>query len=167
MKTHKIVAIFFYLTIISCNIYSFSGASISEEIKSFSLNNIYSQVSNSPSSLSQITKDNLQDLILSQTNLALLDESIADLNFSASITKYEIKPIAINANETTAKNRLTINLKVDYTNAINKNLNYKTTFSRYRDFDSSINFAEIELDLINEITKELAEDTFNKAFVNW
>ncbi len=167
MKTHKIVCIFFYLTIISCNIYSFSGASISEEIKSFSLNNIDSQISNSPSSLSQITKDNLQDLILNQTNLTLLEESIADLNFSAIITKYEIKPIAINSNETAAKNRLTINLKVDFTNTKDENLNYKTTFSRYRDFESATNFAEIELDLINEITKELAEDTFNKAFVNW
>ena len=36
-----------------------------------------------------------------------------------------------------------------------KSLNYKTTFSRYRDFESATNFAEIELDLINEITKEL------------
>lgn len=167
MKILKLITAIVYATIISCNTYSFSGASISENVKSFSVEYIGSQTTNSPSSLNQITTENLQNLILNQTNLNLSEKSIADLNFKGMIVKYEIKPIAINSNETAAKNRLTINLKIEYTNTINKDLSYNNTFSRYRDFESTINFSEIELDLMDEITKELAEDIYNKAFVNW
>jgi hypothetical protein len=39
--------------------------------------------------------------------------------------------------------------------------------ARYRDYESSQNISDIESALIEEITNELAEDIFNKAFVNW
>ena len=167
MKIINIITVLVYIVLVSCNIYSFSGASISNDVKSFSVDYIKSQTTNSPSSLNQSITDNLQTLILNQTDLSLQEKSIADLNFKGTIVKYEIKPIAITSNETTAKNRLTIKLKLEYVNNKNKDLNYTTTFNRYRDFDSSINFADVELVLIEEITKELAEDIFNKAFVNW
>tara|TARA_B100000614_G_C14321505_1_gene400651 strand:+ start:47 stop:550 length:504 start_codon:yes stop_codon:yes gene_type:complete len=167
VKIINIITVLVYIVLVSCNIYSFSGASISNDVKSFSVDYIKSQTTNSPSSLNQSITDNLQTLILNQTNLSLQEKSIADLNFKGTIIKYEIKPIAITSNETTAKNRLTIKLKLEYVNNKNKDLNYTTTFNRYRDFDSSINFSDVELVLIEEITKELAEDIFNKAFVNW
>ena len=45
--------------------------------------------------------------------------------------------------------------------------NFESTFSRYRDFNSSENLSDVETVLIEEISKELLEDIFNKAFVNW
>ena len=45
--------------------------------------------------------------------------------------------------------------------------NFDQQFSRYTDYDSSQNLADIEADLIEEITTELVEDIFNKAVVNW
>ena len=162
----KIITIIVYIVLISCNIYSFSGASISNDVKSFSVDYINSQTTNSIF-FKSINNRKLQTLILNQTDLSLEEKSIADLNFKGTIIKYEIKPIAITSNETTAKNRLTINLKLEYVNNKNKDLNYTSTFTRYRDFESSVNFSDVELVLIEEITKELAEDIFNKAFVNW
>ncbi len=35
------------------------------------------------------------------------------------------------------------------------------------DYDSSQSLAEVEDNLIEQITNELAEDIFNKAVVNW
>ena len=60
----KIITILIYIVLISCNIYSFSGASISNDVKSFSVDYINSQATNSPSSLNQSITDNLQTLIL-------------------------------------------------------------------------------------------------------
>ena len=75
--------------------------------------------------------------------------------------------MAIKANETAGKNRLTIAVKVKYNNSFDEKQNFESTFSRYRDFNSTKNLADVEDILIEEITKELLEDVYNKAFVNW
>ena len=70
--------------------------------------------------------------------------------------------MAIQSNEVAGKNRLTIAVKVDFTNIYENEYNFSHTFSRYRDYESSQNFSEIE-----EISNELIEDIFNKSVVNW
>ena len=110
--------------------------------------------------------EKLKDYFLAQTNLNL-ESDAADLNFSGSIVKYEVKPIAIQANEQAAQNRLTIAVKVTFENIKDTSKNFDQQFSRYTDYDSSQNLADIEADLIEEITTELVEDIFNKAVVNW
>ena len=151
--------------IASCGIYSFTGASIPANAKTVSVN-YFTTTTNSPSSLNQIITEGLKDLVLSQTNLNLTNKE-GDLNFSGKIIKYQVTPIAIQSNETASKNRLTIAIKVKYHNSFEKKQNFEHTFSHYRDFNSSENLTDIEVILIEEITKELLEDIFNKAFVNW
>ena len=75
--------------------------------------------------------------------------------------------MAIQSNEVAGKNRLTIAVKVDFTNIYENEYNFSHTFSRYRDYESSQNFSEIEEILIEEISNELIEDIFNKSVVNW
>lgn len=154
------------ILIASCGIYSFTGASIPTDAKTVSVSYFTKTATNSPSSLNQTITDGLKDLFLSQTNLYLTEQQ-ADLSFSGEITKYQINPIAIQADETAGKNRLTITIKVKYNNSFDDKQNFESNFSRYRDFSSSENLAEIESVLIEEISTELLEDVFNKAFVNW
>ena len=152
--------------IASCGIYSFTGASIPINAESVSVTYFTTSTTNSPSSLNQTITEGLKDLFLSQTNLNLTDLD-GDLNFSGEITKYQISPIAIQANETAEKNRLTITIKVKYKNNFDEKQSFQTTFSRYSDFNSAENLADIETILIEKISEELIEDVFNKAFVNW
>ena len=154
------------ILISSCGVYSFTGASIPTDAKTVSVAYFTSTATNSPSSLNQKITEGLKDLFVSQTNLYLTNNQ-ADLSFTGEITKYQINPIAIQADETAGKNRLTIAIKVKYNNKFNDTQNFESTFSRYRDFSSSENLADIESILIDEISKELFEDVFNKAFVNW
>ena len=97
----------------------------------------------------------------------MLTEDEGDLSFSGHISKYQIKPMAIQSNETAGQNRLTIAVNVTFKSAINIKANFEQNFSRYRDYNSSENISEIEETLINEISNELVEDIFNKAVVNW
>ena len=161
-----IISILASIFITSCGIYSFTGASIPAEAKTVSVAYFTTTATNAPSSLNQIISEGLKDLFLSQTSLNLT-ELKGDLSFSGEITKYQISPMAIQANETAGKNRLTIAIKVNYNNSFDEKQNFESTFSRYRDFNSSENLADVETILIEEITKELLEDVFNKAFVNW
>ena len=152
--------------LVSCGIYSFTGASIPTEAKTISVKYFNNKAATVQPALSQVFTERLKDMFLEQTNLTL-SENEGDLAFSGHISKYQIKPMAIKANETAGKNRLTIAIKVTYNNSFNAENNFENTFSRYRDYDSSQNISDIEDTLIEEITNELAEDVFNKAFVNW
>jgi len=149
----------------SCGFYSFTGASIPNEAKTISVKYFNNKAATVQPNLSQIFTERLKDIFLEQTNLSLI-ENEGDLNFSGYVSKYQIKPMAIKADETAGKNRLTISVKVIYTSLDPEN-NFEQTFSRYRDYDSTQSISDIENNLIEEITDELAEDIFNKAFVNW
>jgi hypothetical protein len=161
-----ILTILLSISLISCGIYSFTGASIPTEAKTISVDYFSNKAATIQPSLSQVFTERLKDMFLEQTNLSL-SENESDLSFSGYISKYQIKPMAIKANETAGQNRLTIAIKVTYNNSLDSENNFEHTFSRYRDYDSVQNISDIENTLIEEITNELAEDVFNKAFVNW
>ena len=161
-----ILTILLSISLISCGIYSFTGASIPTEAKTISVDYFSNKAATVQPSLSQVFTERLKDMLLEQTNLSL-SENESDLSFSGYISKYQIKPMAIKANETAGQNRLTIAIKVTYNNSLDSENNFEHTFSRYRDYDSVQNISDIENTLIEEITNELAEDVFNKAFVNW
>jgi hypothetical protein len=158
----------------ACGIYSFTGASIPAEAKTVSVQYFSNKAATIQATLSQVFTERLKDMLVEQTNLTL-SENEGDLAFSGYISKYQIKPMAIKADETAGQNRLTITVKVTYNNSFDAKSNFEQTFSRYRDYDSSLNLTDddpessdqVEDRLIEEITKELDEDIFNKAFVNW
>ena len=90
-----------------------------------------------------------------------------DLQFDGSITGYKVTSVAIQGNETAALNRLTITVKVKFTNTKDKEADFETNFSRYLDYDSSQNLSAIEDELIKDINDQLTQDIFNKAVSNW
>ena len=161
-----IFTILLSISFTSCGIYSFTGASIPTDAKTISVNYFNNKAAIVQPSLSQVFTEKLKDMFLEQTNLSI-SENEGDLIFSGFISKYQIRPMAIKANETAGKNRLTISVKVTYNNSLDSENNFEHTFSRYRDYDSTQNISDIENTLIEAITNELAEDVFNKAFVNW
>ena len=154
------------LLLTSCGIYSFTGASIPAEAKTVSVQYFGNKSATVQATLSQVFTERLKDVFVEQTNLTL-SENEGDLAFSGYISRYQIKPMAIKADETAGQNRLTISVKVTYHNSFDAKSSFEQTFSRYRDYESSQNISDIESVLIEGITNELAEDIFNKAFVNW
>lgn len=161
---------FFLITsflITSCKVnYSMSGASIAPDIKTFNVKYFQKTSALGPSTLSQTFTEKLKDKFLTQTNLKL-SEKDADLIFEGSISNYVVTPLAIQANEKAAKNRLTITISVKFTNLKNEKQNFETSFSRFADYNSNQSLSAVENDLITEINVQLTDDVFNKAFINW
>ena len=160
------IIISFLIFSVSCNTYSFNGASIPVGSSSVKITTFTNNTSNSIPNLQQTVSEKLRDIFLEQTNLNLVNED-GDLNFIGSIEKYEIKPISLKANETTSQNRLSISVKVKYTNNISDQYNYEASFTRYSDFDGLLNLSDVEIELVDLITDQLVEDIFNKAIINW
>jgi hypothetical protein len=147
--------------------YSFKGASISPELKTVSIQFVDNKARTIEPGLDQRFTEELKDYFESNTNLFLVN-GIGHADFDVEITSYDYtRPVSIGANDVAAQNRFTIGIKAAYTNSIDPEQDYESTFSRFRDYSSSGNFEDYKEELTAEILKELIEDIFNKAFVNW
>ena len=150
----------------SCSIYSFSGASIPENAQTISVNYITNQADLIQPSLSNNLTEALINKCLTETNLNLKDQN-GDIRFSGKIINYSIQPVSIQNNETAAKNRLNIKVEITYVNNLDGSENFNRTFMDYTDFNTSDVFSEVEEELNEIIIKNLVDDIFNAAFINW
>jgi len=151
----------------SCRIsYSFTGASISPQAKTLSVQYFQNRASLVQPGLSQYLTDALIDKCKAQTSLGLIN-GIGDMDFEGEITDYNTRPLTVSADARAATNRFTITVRVKFTNAVEPDLSYEQTFSRYEDYDSSFDLSSVEKELSDKIISLLIEDIFNRAFVNW
>ena len=146
--------------------YSFTGASISPNVKTVSITYFQNNAGLVVPTLSRTVTDALRDYFTSHTSLVLVDQK-GDLCLDGSIIQYIVQPVAIQGNETAAMNRLTIGVSIQFKNKTDPKQNWETTFSRYLDYSSAYNLSSVQDGLIKEITDYLVQDIFNKAVVNW
>ena len=164
-----LVILFLFLTGIfsSCKVkYSFTGADIPQEAKTVSVGFFQNNAPLANPTLSQTFTESLRDIFISQTKLSLVVIN-ADLQFEGSITGYDVRPVAIQANETASLNRLTITVNVIYKNTFDEKKNFEQNFTRFADYSSAEQLSTVEEGLISEINKQLVQDIFDRSFGNW
>jgi hypothetical protein len=155
------------LTLHQCKVaYSFSGVNISEEVETYSVEYFPNRAALVQAQLSQVFTDAMMDKIQGNTSLTLNTDG-GDVQFSGEITGYETRPTAITSEEVSARNRLTISVRIKYTNLFEPDLDFDTSFSRYEEYDAAANLSDVENELIELIVEYLVEDIFNRAFVSW
>lgn len=118
--------------------------------------------------LTQTMTESLKDFIQRQTRYNLVTDD-ADVVFEGEIVGYAISPVSIVAGGTdqAALNRLTITVKVKYTNSFDELTNFESNFSRFSDFPSTQDISAVEDALIKEITDQLTQDIINKSIFAW
>ncbi len=164
--------ILFYLLIAlpllqGCKIsYSFSGASISPDVKTISVQYFQNRASLVQPGLSQNLTNALIDKCRAETNLKFIND-IGDVNFEGEITDYSTRPLTVGADARAATNRFSITVRVKFTNIIQPDFSYEQTFSRYSDYPSEQDLSQVEAELSDDIIEMIVDDVFNKAFVNW
>ncbi|MDR2813917.1 MAG: LPS assembly lipoprotein LptE [Prevotellaceae bacterium] len=165
-KFHRWIVPMFAL-LASCSIkYSFSGASISPDSKTFSVQFFPNMAPLVNPTLSSTFTEALKMKFLTSTRLSETDDA-GDLAFEGEITGYAVTPQAITASEVAAQNRLTISVHIKFTNVQDPAQAFDKTFSQYEDYDSQRNLSDVEGELVDEIVKKLVEDIFNAAVANW
>ncbi|MBX7107920.1 MAG: hypothetical protein K1X61_04660 [Chitinophagales bacterium] len=151
---------------VGCGIYSFTGASIDPNVKTFTVHPFVNQAPIVVATLANSMTEALRFKFVTSTNLKQVDNS-GDLEFQAVITGYQVSPVAPQANEVAAVNRLSITVSVDYINHQNEKQSWNSTFTRYADYDSNKDLSVVQDQLIKDINEQLVDDVFNKAVVNW
>lgn len=146
--------------------YSFSGASISPDSKTFSVGYFQNLAPLVVPSLSNSFTEALKDRFLNQTKLDNL-RSNGDLSFEGQITGYSIDPVAITGNDRASQNRLTITVKVKFTNKQNPEFNFDKEFKQFKDFPSNVSIISVQNELLKDVTTLLVDAIFNASVANW
>ena len=151
----------------SCGIYSFTGTSIQPEVKTITINYFeYTAIKVNPSLSNQMTEA-LQEKFLKLTRLEQVDMD-GDLEVTGTVSGYDVKATAVTASEQAATNRLTVTVKISFTNRKFPEDDFTDkSFSAYADFDAMQSLDAVETTLCEDIVEQLCEDIFNGTVANW
>ncbi|MFT4665396.1 MAG: hypothetical protein ACI8YQ_000318 [Polaribacter sp.] len=151
--------------------YSFRGISINPNANTFYVAPFEVEVRGQevppPPTLSITFTERLKDKIRGESRLNYKDVD-PDIEFSGTITGYDVTAEAPQQGETTSFSRLTIRMSVEYIdNKATEAEIQKKTVSFFQDYPTDQNLLSIQDDLIDDINDELVDIIFNWAFNNW
>jgi hypothetical protein len=150
----------------ACGIYSFTGTSIQADVNTITIPYVeYKALRVNPSLSSELT-DALQDKFRKLTRLEQVDMD-GDLELVCEVTGYDVKATAVTADEQAAQNRLTVTVKVEFTNRKYPEDDVSKSFSAYEDFDATMSLDAVEGTLCETIIEKLVEDIFNATVAQW
>jgi len=161
----KIGVILSLIMLSGCGVYSLNGAHI--DGKTINIHTLENRAPNVVPSLASTLGTKIRNRILSQTGLAPVNTQNADYDIKGVITGYNVIVSGMQNNTTASQNRLTITVEVEFTNKLDEKGSFKQSFSRFSDFAANQQLQAVEDRLIEDIGNQLADDIFNKAFVNW
>ena len=138
-----------------------------EEWESFTVEMIENNAANCPLSYGPVLTEILKDGIQNNTRLVLNTDGEGEIVLTGGITAYNVMPIAVQDNDNASQNRLTISVKFEL--IINEPEVDKIQFSatRFADFESNVNLASVESQLIDDINSQISQDVINKLLSNW
>jgi hypothetical protein len=170
MKKLITIAVLVLLAVLSagCSIvnYSFSGTSIQPDVKTVTIQYFgYKALKVNPSLSNDLTEA-MKDKFRKLTKLEQV-EMDGDLELAGEVTGYEVRAAAVTANEVAAQNRLTVTVKLKFTNKKYPEDDFEKSFSAYSDYDSTNSLDAVESSLCEEIIEKLVEDMFNASVAQW
>lgn len=145
---------------------SLTGGTVDPRAKTVAITTFQNNASLVNPTLSQSFTTALKDKIQGQTPLTIVSGH-GDYEMEGEITGYTVSPVAIQGDDRAAMNRLTITVRVRFTNTFDEEQNFEQSFSRYADYSSNQSLSSVESSLVTAINDALTDDIFNKAFVNW
>ncbi len=162
----SLLALFTLLLVQSCSWYSFSGTSIAPDVKSITIDYIQNRAMRVNPSLSNTLTEALKDKYKKLTSLRL-DPANGDLFIEGDIVAYETTSLAVTAQEVASQNRLTITIKIKFTNNKYPKENFEKTYAQFMDYPSTSSLDQVEARLVDAIVEKLVEDVFNATVANW
>lgn len=155
------------LAVSACGIYSFSGTSIKPDVKTITINYFEYKAMKVNPSLSNDLTEAVRNQFRRMTGLEQVDMD-GDLEISGQVTGYDVRASAVTAGDVAAMNRLTVTVKVDFTNRKYPEEDFTgKSFSAYADYESTTSLDAVESTLCVEIIDKIVEDIFNATVAQW
>ena len=117
--------------------------------------------------LATTLNDQMKDLFMRQTRLSLVNNG-GDIVIEGEITGYNQFNEAIDASGYSSKVRLTLTVKVSYTNNTNHEEDFEDrTFTAFQTYDATQLLTAVQGQLIAVRVKDISEQIFNSTVANW
>lgn len=146
--------------------YSLSGASIPAGAKTFSVAYFTNNAPMVSPTLSTTLTEALKDKFSRQTKLEMVEEG-GDFAFEGEITGYTSTTASVSSDNYALLNRLTITVRVRFTNAIEPDNSFNQVFTAFTDYESTQLLTDIQSQLDEEIVSQLVTDIFQASASNW
>ena len=147
--------------------YKFNGAAIDyQTTKTISIANFPNQAPLVYPLLSNNLSEAIRDQFDRQTRLQILPRD-GQLQLEGEIIGYEVTGMSIGSDNYAQETKLTITVRVRYTNTINPEDSFEKTYSVYQTFDASRTLNDVQDELCELMVKEIAESIFNDTVAKW
>jgi hypothetical protein len=152
----------------ACRIsYGFTGTSIDYTVtKSITINDFPNQAALVYPPLAQAFTEELRDKYTRQTRLQMTTSG-GDIEIEGEIIGYDLAPMAVKEDNYSSMTKLTMTVRVRYTNKATPDKDFEQTFSAYREFDSNLQLQDVQDDLDSQMSKEIVEQIFNATVADW
>jgi len=156
------------LLLSSCIVsYKFNGSSIDyTKTKTISISDFPNIAELVYPPLSQEFAESLRDSYTKQTRLQQLKKG-GDLHLEGEIVGYQLTPMAINADSYSSQTKLTLTIKVRFSNNKNPLEDFEKTYSAFQTFDSSKMLTDVQEELIKIMITEIVDNIYNDTVAKW
>ena len=156
------------IIISACSVsYKFNGASIDyTKVKSITIKDFPNQAPLVYAPLSQKFTEALKDIYVRQTRLEMRNNN-GDLNLEGEITGYTLTPMAVKEDAFASETKLTITIRVRFSNRTKPEEDFEQNFSAERPFSASKMLQDVQDQLCDEIIEELTDQIYNATVANW
>ncbi|MBR1808124.1 MAG: LptE family protein [Paludibacteraceae bacterium] len=166
--TVPVILLLTALSLQSCLIsFKFNGASIDySKTKSIAIADFPNNAALVHPPLANDLSEGIRDIYTKQTRLTV-NRRGGDLELEGEITGYDLTPMAVSADSYSSETKLTITVKVRFTNNVNPEESFEKTYSAFQNFDSSQLLNDVQDELCAIMIKEIAENIYNDTVAKW
>ena len=156
------------LLLTSCTIsYKFNGASIDySKVKTISVADFTNNAALVYAPLATNLTDGIKDLYQRQTRLEQVRRG-GNLELEGEIIGYNLTPMAVSADSYAAETKLTITVKVRFTNNMAPEESFEKTYTAYQTFDASQMLNDVQDELCTTMIAEIADQIYNDTVAKW
>ena len=156
------------LLLTSCTIsYKFNGASIDySKVKTISVADFTNNAALVYAPLATNLTDGIKDLYQRQTRLEQVRRG-GNLELEGEIIGYNLTPMAVSADSYAAETKLTITVKVRFTNNIAPEESFEKTYTAYQTFDASQMLNDVQDELCTTMIAEIVDQIYNDTVAKW
>ena len=90
-----------------------------------------------------------------------------DLDLEGEITGYDLTQLAVKENAFASQSKLTITVRVRYSNRTKPEEDFEQSFSAYREFENTQLLQDVQDQLCSEMVEEIADQIYNATVANW
>ncbi|MBU1677492.1 MAG: hypothetical protein KKD86_01345 [Bacteroidetes bacterium] len=148
--------------------YSFTGASVPPHLQTIAISIVQDRSNKGEPNLDNLFTDELINKFLNDNTLEVTDKNNADALLECTILSLSDSPELISGDrEKATTRRMTITVKVQYKDLVNKKSVFDKNFSNYETYDTESDFISARNSAIEAVVDYLTEDILLGVVSNW